>query len=79
MPSQELRDHMNEWAKKHNIGCPLAACGALNWQTGELINCQGTSDGRAVSTRMVQVFCGVCGYVLLFNADIVGVKDDACR
>ena len=77
MPSQELRDRMNAWAQQHNIGCDCLACGAQQWQTGEIIATPVMGDaesaGMPKQSRMVQVFCGKCGFTLLFNADVVGV------
>ncbi|MGC1273135.1 MAG: hypothetical protein WBC44_05470 [Planctomycetaceae bacterium] len=77
MPDDRLRERMNEWAQRHGIGHDCPACGAQRWQTGEIIAAPvAPSPEHALPerrTRMVQVFCGACGYLLLFDADTVGV------
>ncbi len=75
--SEPQRQHLQKWMRsKAIIQCP--ACGDQQWQFAQasyvraLLE-QGEAD-LAEDRGVVRILCGNCGYVMLFNAQTLGIR-----
>ena len=75
--SEPQRQHLEEWMRsKAIVQCP--ACGDAQWQFSEagyvraLLE-QGEAD-LAEDRGVVRISCGTCGYVMLLDAETVGIR-----
>jgi ribosomal protein S27AE len=62
-------------SKVTNRACP--ACGGTNMLTGDIITANvyapGTAHIGGGGSQMMQLICGDCGYVRLFDVTIMGL------
>ena len=71
------RQRLEKWMRsKAIVQCPL--CGDAQWQFAKAAYIralleQGEPD-LAEDKGVVRVLCGNCGYLLLFNAEILGIR-----
>ncbi len=75
--SEPQRQHLQNWMRsKAIVQCP--ACGDAQWQFSQasyvraLLE-QGEAD-LAEDKGVVKVGCGNCGYVMLFDAETLGIR-----
>ena len=75
--SEPQRQHLQNWMRaKAIVQCP--ACGDAQWQFAEasyvraLLE-QGEAD-LAEDRGVVKISCGTCGYVMLLDAETVGIR-----
>ncbi len=75
--SEPQRQHLQSWMRsKAIVQCP--ACGDARWQFSEasyvraLLE-QGEPD-LAEDRGVVRISCGTCGYVMLLDAETVGIR-----
>jgi hypothetical protein len=75
--SEPQRQHLQDWMRsKAIVQCP--ACGDARWQFSEasyvraLLE-QGEPD-LAEDRGVVRISCGTCGYVMLLDAETVGIR-----
>jgi ribosomal protein S27E len=75
--SEPQRQHLQNWMRsKAIVQCP--ACGDVQWQFSEasyvraLLE-QGEAD-LAEDRGVVRISCGTCGYVMLLDAETVGIR-----
>ena len=75
--SEPQRQHLQDWMRsKAIVQCP--ACGDVQWQFAEagyvraLLE-QGEAD-LAEDRGVVKISCGTCGYVMLLDAETVGIR-----
>jgi ribosomal protein S27E len=75
--SEPQRQHLQDWMRsKAIVQCP--ACGDARWQFSEasyvraLLE-QGEPD-LAEDRGVVRISCGTCGYVMLLDAETVGLR-----
>jgi ribosomal protein S27AE len=75
--SEPQRQHLQNWMRsKAIVQCP--ACGDARWQFSEasyvraLLE-QGEAD-LAEDRGVVRISCGTCGYVMLLDAETVGIR-----
>jgi len=75
--SEPQRQHLQNWMRsKAIIQCP--ACGDQQWQfaQGSYVRAlleQGEAD-LAEDRGVVRILCGNCGYVMLFDAETLGIR-----
>ena len=75
--SEPQRQHLENWMRsKAIVQCPL--CGDAQWQLTEAAYVralleQGEPD-LAEDKGVVRVTCGNCGHLLLFDAEILGIR-----
>ena len=74
--AQLIIDRLSEaWTVKKQ--CPV--CSSNKLSLSNLVEVRDYNEGNhcpgAAITPMVEVVCGVCGYVMLFNAISLGVVD----
>lgn len=75
--SEPQRQHLQNWMRsKAIIQCP--ACGDTKWQFAEACYVralleQGEPD-LAEDRGVVRISCGNCGYVMLLNAETLGIR-----
>ena len=75
--SDTQRQHLENWMRsKAIVQCPL--CGDVRWQFAQasyvraLLE-QGEPD-LAEDKGVVRISCGNCGYVMLFDAETLGIR-----
>ena len=75
--SEPQRQHLQKWMRsKAIIQCP--ACGDQQWQFAQasyvraLLE-QGEAD-LAEDRGVVRILCGNCGYVMLLDAETLGIR-----
>jgi len=75
--SEPQRQHLQNWMRsKAIVQCP--ACGAEQWQFARasyvraLLE-QGEAD-LAEDRGIVKISCGTCGYVMLLDAQTIGIR-----
>ena len=63
---------LQRWLNSRGVNLNCSMCSSAQWETGEIIS--GTSvDDPGNAVPMVQVFCGNCGYVMLFASMPIGL------
>jgi predicted nucleic-acid-binding Zn-ribbon protein len=75
--SPPQRRILEDWMRsKAIVQCP--ACGGARWRFGEAVYLGALlEEGDANLTEdrgVVKVCCGNCGHLLLFDAEIVGIR-----
>jgi predicted nucleic-acid-binding Zn-ribbon protein len=75
--SDTQRQHLENWMRsKAIVQCP--ACGGAQWQFAQAAYVralleQGEPD-LAEDKGVVRISCGNCGYVMLFDAETLGIR-----
>ncbi len=75
--SEPQRKHLENWMRSRAISqCP--ACGDAQWRFAQAAYVralleQGDPD-LAEDKGVVKVSCGKCGYMMLFDAEILGIR-----
>jgi hypothetical protein len=78
--NQQQAQTIAQWAQKHHINAnqPCPACTSTQWAFVDIISVglsqqPGVLDMGQAGPRMLRRLCSTCGFVMMFDADAVGV------